>query len=127
MIKQTIIIPSSTSKEIYEVLLDSHKHAKLTGDKAKIDPKVGGTFSIFGDYATGENIILISNKLIKQTWRASDWPQGHYSTIKFELSDKDGSTEIKFTQSNLPKDTEAEFESGWEDFYWTPLKKYFSK
>lgn len=127
MITQTIIIPLASAKEIYDVLLDSKKHAKLTGDKAKINPKVGGEFSTFGDYATGKNIILIPNKMIKQTWRASEWPEGHYSTIKFELSDKEGGTEIKFTQSNLPECTEAEFETGWEDFYWSPLKKYFSK
>jgi hypothetical protein len=29
--------------------------------------------------------------------------------------------------SNVPKDQEADTADGWTEFYWEPLKKYFSK
>ncbi len=127
MLTQTIFILHASAKEIYSVLLDSKLHTKLTGDKAVVDPREGGEFRTFGGYASGRTTRLVPNKLIEQTWRASDWSEGHYSKIKFEFKDVEGGCEIHFTQKNLPEGTEGEFESGWEDFYWSPLKKYFSK
>lgn len=125
MIDQTVTIPHSSAKEIYEILINSKKHSNLTGDKAEIDPKVGGHFSAFSGYATGRITKLIPHTLIEQTWRAHDWPKDIYSKIRFELTDvKDGS-QIHFTQNGLPEGTKAEFESGWQDNYWTPLIKFF--
>jgi activator of HSP90 ATPase len=126
MIEQHIVIPGATAKAIYEVLLDSKKHQELTGDAADIDPVVGGKSNTFGGYATGIISTLVQDKEITQTWRASDWPAGHYSNISFVLSDEDDGAHISFTQTNLPKGTEAEFEAGWDDFYWQPLRDYFA-
>lgn len=127
MIDQTIIIPNSTVADIYNVLLDSKKHSDIIGDRAEVDAEVGGAFSAFSGYATGNITKLVPNKLIEQTWRASDWEAGHYSTITFELSDVSGGTQIHFSQTDLPNGTEAEFKAGWNDNYWTPLKTYFTK
>jgi activator of HSP90 ATPase len=126
MIEQNIVIPGATAKDIYELLLDSKKHQELTGDAAEIDPKVGGNASTFGGYATGVISNLVQNREISQTWHASDWPEGHYSNITFTLSDEPDGTHIDFVQTNLPKGTEAEFEAGWDDFYWQPLRDYFA-
>jgi activator of HSP90 ATPase len=126
MIEHKIVIPGATANAIYSLLLDSKKHSQLIGDKATIDPVVGGLFSAFSGYADGKTTKLIPNKLIEQIWRASDWEDDHYSTIRFELSDVEGGAQILFTQSNLPEGTEAEFEDGWQDNYWEPLLKYFS-
>ena len=127
MIKQTIIVPHATAREVYDVLMDSKKHSDLTGDVAKIDAKVGGIFTAFSGYADGKTTGLVPGKRIEQTWRAADWPAGHYSKIVFELKDVASGAEIRFTQTDLPSGTESEFVSGWEDNYWKPLKKYFTK
>jgi len=125
MIEQTVIIPNATAQQVYEVLLDSDKHARLTDSDAEIDPRKGGKFSIFDGYATGSIINLKPYLLIEQTWRADDWPEGHLSKIKFDLSNNHQGTQIKFTQTNIPEGREPEYEAGWDDFYWTPLKEYF--
>lgn len=126
MIDQTIVIPNTTASAVYKVMLDTVEHTLLTGDVANIDAKVGGSFSAFGGYATGKILKLVPGEFIEETWRASDWAGGHFSTICFELKDTDGGVEIHFTQKNLPKGTEKEFESGWQDFYWGPLTEYFA-
>lgn len=126
MISQTVIIPRSSAKEIYSLLLNSKLHSKLIGEPASIKAGVGSEFSTYSGYATGRITKLIPGKVIEQTWRASDWPERHYSNIKFVFKDVKGGTQITFTQTNLPPGTEAEFETGWQDFYWNPLIKYFS-
>jgi activator of HSP90 ATPase len=126
MISQTIIIPRSSAKEIYSLLLDTKLHTKLIGESAIIKPGVGSDFSLYSGYATGKITKLIPGKVIEQSWRANDWPKDHYSSVKFVFRDVRGGTQINFNQTNLPPGTEAEFENGWADFYWNPLIKYFS-
>ncbi len=126
MLEQTVVIPNATAADIYAVLLDSLKHSQLTGDVATIDPKVNGKFSTFSGYAVGEITKLEPNKLIEQSWRASDWPNNHFSTIAFELSDVQQGAQIRFTQTHLPDGSLQEFEQGWTDNYWEPLEAYFA-
>ena len=126
MIDQTIIIPNTTAKQVYEALIDSKTHSQIIGDIATIDPVEGGYYSTFSGYSDGQTIKLVPGKSIVQTWRASDWPDDHYSTITFDLSDTPTGTEIHFTQVNLPKGSQAEFEAGWQDNYWKPMMEYFA-
>lgn len=126
MLEQTVVIPNATAKEIYSVLLDTQKHSLLTNDTARIDARVDGAFSAFSGYAEGTFTKLVPNTLIEQSWRASEWPNNHFSTITFELSDVEGGAQIHFTQIHLPKGTVKEFEQGWVDNYWEPLKAYFA-
>ena len=125
-IKQTTTINASPD-EVYEALMDSKKHAEFTGDDAKIDNKVGGKFTAYGDYIEGENVELVADKKIVQKWRASDWPDAHFSTATFELKEKDGKTELKFTQENVPDENFDEISKGWYDYYWNPLNNYFKE
>lgn len=126
MISQTVIIPRSSAKEIYSLLLNSKLHSKLIGEAVVINAGVGSQFKTYSGYATGQNLALIPGKVIEQSWRAADWPKGHFSRIKFVFKDVKEGTQITFTQTNLPEGKESEFETGWKDFYWDPLIKYFS-
>ncbi len=67
MITQTITIPHTSVHDIYTLLLDGKTHTQLTGDKATIDPRVGGAVSTFGGYATGTISKLIPDTLIALT------------------------------------------------------------
>lgn len=126
MIDQTLVIAGATAQELYEALLDSQKHTEIIGDEAVIDPVVGDTFTAFSGYADGKLTELVLNKRIAQTWRASDWPKGHYSNVVFDLQDTPNGAQIHFVQTNLPEGTVQEFEAGWEDNYWTKLQQYFT-
>src|SRR3970282_1199478 len=44
-----------------------------TGDTARINRRVGGTFSVFGGYATGKTLRLEKDKVIVQAWRSTDF------------------------------------------------------
>lgn len=121
-IKQTVTFDASPH-EIYEMLMDSKKHAHFTGDAAKISKKVGGKIQAYGDYIEGKNLELVQDKKIVQEWRASDWPKDVISIATFEFKKDKDKTKLTFTQTNVPEDQVAEIKKGWIDFYWILMKE----
>lgn len=69
-------------------------HGELTSSGANIENREGGEFSVFDGYAKGRNLELVPGKIIKQEWRARDWPEGEKSVVTFEFSTVKGGTEI---------------------------------
>jgi activator of HSP90 ATPase len=124
-LKQVITLKAEPHT-VYETFMDSTLHSKLTGS-AYVERKVGGKFSVFDGYATGETLELIKDKLILQSWRASDWDDGVYSKIRIELQKAKGGTRLTFTQTGIPPAQLKDIEKGWIDNYWTPLKKMYAK
>src|SRR2546430_150393 len=102
-IKQTAKFKVS-HEVVYDALMDSKKHSKFTGQKAVMSDKVGAKFTAYDGYIDGKNEELVKNKKIVQSWRGSDWPEGHYSTVTYKI-EKDGKgTKLTFTQLNVPDD-----------------------
>ena len=115
------------SHEVYEAFMNSKKHAQFTGGAARISRKAGGTFSVFDGYATGKNIELIKDKKIVQTWRASDWEEGHYSTVTIDITPVSSGCSLSFTQLKVPQSEYEDIKRGWNDYYWEPMKKMLEK
>lgn len=111
------------SREVYEALIHSKKHAKFTGSNARISRKVGGSFSVFDGYATGKNVELVDGKKIVQTWRAADWVEDHYSIVTFEIDPAPEGSRLTFTQKEVPISQYEAIKQGWRDFYWIPMKE----
>ena len=120
-IRQTATF-KTTPHEVYEILMDSKKHGQFTGGEAKISRKVGGKFSISGGDITGENLELVPDQKIVQSWRYSDWPEGVFSKAIFALEATDKGTRLTFTQSGVPDDKYEDIKQGWKDYYWVPMK-----
>src|SRR4051812_32704374 len=47
---------------VYDLLADSEKHTAVTGRKATISGKIGGTFSTSGNDVTGVNVDLVPGR-----------------------------------------------------------------
>jgi activator of HSP90 ATPase len=125
-IRQSITF-KATPHEVYEVLMDSDKHSQLTGGKAVISRKIGDKFTAFDGYSEGTNLELIPDTRIVQTWRASDWPEGHYSRVTFSLKEIGNGTRLTFTQTGVPEEQYEDISQGWRDYYWTPMKEILEK
>ena len=126
ILKQAVMFDAS-SHEVFELLMDSKKHAAFTGDSAKISRKSGSSFSAYGGYIEGKNIEIVPDKKIVQSWRASDWEEGHFSKATFEFKELKGKTKMTFTQENIPASQFASIKQGWIDFYWNPMKDYLAQ
>jgi activator of HSP90 ATPase len=120
------MLPASP-QEVYRAWLSSKEHGTWTEGEAKISSKVGGTFFTFDGYSSGKNIELDPGKLIVQTWRAEDWAPDHFSTIKLQLLAAPKGTKVIFTQTDVPADKAKSIAQGWKDYYWQPMKLYFSQ
>ncbi|MGB5911777.1 MAG: SRPBCC family protein [Promethearchaeia archaeon] len=127
-IEQEIIIKCSPH-DIYGAFMDSKKHSKFTESKAKISREIGGSFSIYEGAINGENVELIQDKKIVQTWRSEgeNWPKGYYSTITLILEPVDQGTLIKFKHADIPEAAYESVKEGWDLYYWDPLKDMLEK
>jgi activator of HSP90 ATPase len=112
---------------VYEMLMDSRKHARFTGETASISRKVGGKFTAYGGYISGVNLELVPDKKISQSWRGSDWPEGHFSRVTFSLEEARGGTRLAFRQSGVPEAHYDSINQGWRDYYWEPMRKMVEK
>ena len=81
------------------------------------------TFSL----SPGTNLGLEPGRRIVQSWRTTDWPEGHYSkvTIRFEPA-RNGETWLILNQSGVPEEHFDTIEKGWYEYYWEPLKRMFA-
>ena len=80
---------------VYDLLADSRKHTAVTGRKATISRKIGGTFSTGGNDVTGVNVDLVPARRIVQTWRHRRFPEGVFSMAAITLTPTpDGGTEL---------------------------------
>lgn len=125
-IRQTVMFAASP-KDVYEALMDSRTHSRLTGGKAVISRRVGGKFTAFDGYASGKNLALVPNRKIVQTWRADDWPDDRYSVVTFALRKVKGGTKLTFAQTGVPTNQAASVKQGWIDYYWVPMKTLLAK
>lgn len=120
-------------EKVYEALTEQ-KHFELwwTPD-CTVEPEVG-TESRFEFNPHGDYIVLIvtklePNKLVE--WKVTDskmmgTPEWINTTITFELSEKDGKTELSFTHEDWKDETECfkKCTDGWKHFVADSLKSY---
>jgi activator of HSP90 ATPase len=112
---------------VYEAYIDAKKHSKFTGSKATGKATVGSKFTAWDGYIFGKILELEDGKRVVQEWTTTDWPKGSPPS-KLELTFRKVSegTEILMVHSNVPKVQADEIAEGWTEFYWNPLKEYFS-
>ena len=126
-IKQRVTF-SAPPATVYDLLADSKKHSAVTGRKATISRKVGGTFSASGDDVSGVNVDLVPGRRIVQAWRHRRFPEGIFSMAAFTLKPTaSGGTELVLTHRGVPKDLIPETERAWREQYWTRIKAYLAR
>ncbi len=125
-IRHNVLIPLSSPEEVYRAFLSSKEHTEFTGSEAKCSAKVGGRFTAWDKYISGKNLELVEGNKIVQEWKTSEWPQGYEpSILKTCLKKKSGGTQLSMIQSRVPASQVDQYDKGWYESYWEPLKLYF--
>jgi activator of HSP90 ATPase len=114
---------AASPAQVYGLLMDAKKHAAFTESEVKIVPVVGGAFSAYDGFCFGTFLELVEDRKIVQSWSATDWPKGHFSTVEYALAPASGGTLLTFTQTGVPEKAFAEMDSAWIEHYWQPMQK----
>ncbi|MGD6810909.1 MAG: SRPBCC domain-containing protein [Candidatus Bathyarchaeia archaeon] len=126
-IKQTVIIPA-TPKQVYDAYVDPKIHSIFTEAKATGKPAIGSKFSAWDGYIFGKYRELEDGKRVVQEWMTTDWEEGYgASTLELTFKAVPEGTEVTLVHSDVPEAQEYEIAEGWTEFYWNPLKEYFSR
>jgi uncharacterized protein YndB with AHSA1/START domain len=119
------ILPTDPQR-VYEAWLDGRKHGQFTGGAAEVDPRVGGRFTAWDGYIQGRTLELEPFRRIVQAWRSSEFPEGSAdSRLEVMLEKARGGTRITIRHSAIPEGQGKEYEKGWKEHYFRPMKRYF--
>jgi len=118
VLEQRIAAPPST---VYRFLTESEKWKLWQGVDAKLDPRVGGIFSMFmgnGMTARGQFVELEPDRRVVFTWGWVDRPgiPPGSTTVEIELhADGDG-TRLVLTHRSVSENEAALQEMGWSHY-----------
>lgn len=122
-----LVFKNTAPKTLYDLYMNSKKHSAATAAPAVMSSKTGGKYTAHGGYITGENICLVKDSLIIQTWRTLEWDKSEPdSTFIIRLEPKGKNTELIAVHSNLPDQFAESINKGWYQHYWEPWKKYLA-
>lgn len=126
-IHQTVVLPA-TPQAVYEAFIDADRHAAMTGGAAATsDPHVGGQFTAWDQYISGEYRELIPNQKIVASWQTTEWPAEYPpSSLTLEFKSDPEGTELILTQEDVPAEQVGMYDQGWRDHYWLPMYEYFA-
>ena len=121
---QKVLFKNTTPKILYELYMNAKKHSLVTGAPAVISTKEGSDYSAHGNYIKGKNLHLVKDKMIVQTWRASDWDEKDADSIFIiNLEEKGKDVVLNIVHANVPDKHAADLDKGWHEYYWNPWKQ----
>ena len=116
----------ASAQRIYDALLSSQQFASFSGAPATIDPRVGGSFTLFKGMIAGVTVDLAPNQRIVQAWRPSHWEPGVFSIVRFELKPEGAETALALDHKGFPEGAFDSLSLGWTSHYWDPLTKFLA-
>ena len=117
---------SASPEEIYNAWMSSECHSCMTGRPASVSAEVGGEFDPWDGYIHGKNLQLVPGKRIVQSWRTSEFSADEPdSRIEITLEPVGDQTKLTLSHTGLPPHG-GQYEQGWVESYFDPMKEYFS-
>ncbi|MFN8206483.1 MAG: SRPBCC domain-containing protein [Bacteroidales bacterium] len=126
-VQLSVVLPGSP-EIIFNAWLDASQHAEFTGADARIEPFTEGTFHLAEGYITGRNLLVEPCSRIIQAWRTTDFPPESPASeldLRFEKAGND--TRFTLSQTHIPDGMAEDLKQGWLEYYFEPMKDYFSQ
>jgi activator of HSP90 ATPase len=123
VIQQSVEFEKATPEELFDILMDSRKHAEIIKAEARISRRERDSFSAFNGLVAGKNLAIIPNKMIVQSWRGNVWKEDDLDSIVIMIfnSTKRGA-KIDMIHANVP-DQFVKVEK-WKELYWDQMEAY---
>jgi activator of HSP90 ATPase len=125
--EMTTLLPAPP-EVIYTAWLEGEQVAAFTGSAAEGDALPGSKFTAWDGYISGTNLELDPPRRILQAWRTTEFPEGSPdSRLELLLEPAAEGTTLRLLHSNIPEGQGEDYRTGWEEYYFSPLKEYFSQ
>lgn len=124
-ILQRVKFPASP-KILFEMYMDSKKHAAATGAPAKLSRKIGGPWQAHGGAIGGKNLLIVPGQKIIQVWRAAHWKKAESSILILTFEKAPGGSLVELVHVGVPHHDQKGVRNGWPNYYWKPWKKYLA-
>lgn len=113
---------------LFDAWIDPNEHEAMTGAGATSEPITGGAFSAWDGYIDGHHQLLERPRRLIQTWRTSEFPASARDS-RVELTfERDGEgTRVHLVHTEIPPGQGQRYAGGWEEFYFAPMRKYFTR
>ena len=121
-------IMPTTPQRVYGAWLSSKEHGAMTGgEEAKITARIGGGYMAGSGYIEGKTLSLEPYGCIVQSWRTTDFPKDSpHSRLEIHLEEAPRGMRITLVHSEIPEGQGSMYRDGWKEFYFKPMKTYFS-
>lgn len=124
-ITQRVVFKNATTGQLYELYMNAKKHSAATHTHTKITNLEGTKYAAGDGYITGRNLLLQQNRMIVQTWRASDWDRQDEDSILILSFQQSGKHAIlNMVHAHLPDRHAGSIKRGWTTYYWNMWKDY---
>ena len=121
------ILPA-TPEQIYNAWLSSEGHSRMTGSLAEVKGEIDGDFKAWDGYIWGKTLELEPYRRIVQAWRTSEFPaESPDSRVEIQFEETKSGTKVTLLHTNIPDEQGDSYKGGWEEFYFSPMRAYFSK
>jgi len=128
---------NAKAEAIYKAWLSTEGHSAITGSPAKVDGTINGDFTAWDGYIWGMFLELEPNHRILQAWRTAEFPsEAEDSIVEILLHEEEIAstgkrrlattykTKITLKHSNIPAGQAESYKTGWEDFYFKPMREW---
>lgn len=113
---------------LYAMYLNPREHAAFTGAPVKIAARAGARFEAFEGTLTGTILQVVSNRLIVQSWRSTNFGKRDLdSTLVLSFWPDPAGGRIELTHVNVADTDFAGVSEGWLKYYWTPWRAHLEK
>ena len=116
----------ASPERVYAAWIDGGEHSEFTGGEAIIDAREGGKHSAWSGYIEGRFLELDHGRRLVMTWRTTEFDE-HDPDARLEVrfAPDGGGTRLEIVHTRLPPGGAHKYETGWREFYFVPMRKYF--
>lgn len=112
-------------EELFNAWLDSKIHSEMTGGEANVSSNEGDIFDAWDGYIKGKNLELNFPNRILQSWRTTEFAEDEEDSLLEILFEPSGDgTKVSIQHSKLPQHG-MQYQEGWFEAYFNPMKTYF--
>ena len=117
------VIPASAER-VFRAWLSAEEHGKMTATTCSASSD--GSFTAGDGYITGRTLEQAAPSRIVQAWRTTEFPAGAPdSRLTVHLEAAGTATRVRLVHENLPDGQGERYRSGWNEFYFQPMVRYF--